>query len=186
MPDMNKVDDKAVSAMVMKDQAALGAIIDKYTAYVGTIVWNIVGGKLSKPEAEEIISDVFIALWYNADKVREGKLKSYLAVIARRKALNALRSAKYDVSLDDDILELPADGPEDESVKESEYTALRSAVDDMGEPDRTIFIKYYWFYRKTSEIAAALGLSKSTVESRLWRGREKLRHKLTEGGYINE
>lgn len=186
MPDMDKVDDKAVSAMVMKDQAALGAIIDKYTAYVGTIVWNIVGGKLSKPEAEEIISDVFIALWYNADKVREGKLKSYLAVIARRKALNALRSAKYDVSLDDDILELPADGPEDESVKESEYTALRNAVDDMGEPDRTIFIKYYWFYRKTSEIAAALGLSKSTVESRLWRGREKLRHKLTEGGYINE
>ena len=185
MPDMNLVDDKAIAALVRKDQAALGEIIDKYTAYVGTIVWNIVGGKLSKPEAEEIISDVFIALWYNADKVQEGKLKSYLAVIARRKALNTLRSAKFDVSLDDDILELPTDGPEDESVKASDYTALRYAVDDMGEPDRTIFIMHYWFYRKTSEISAALGLSKSTVESKLWRGREKLRHKLTEEGYFN-
>ena len=186
MPDINTADDNAVTALVMKDQAALSAIIDKYTAYVGTIVWNIVSGKLSKTEAEEIISDVFIALWYNADKVQKGKLKGYLAVIARRKALNALRSAKFDVSLDDDILTLPTDGPEDGSVKEAEYTALRGAVDDMDEPDRTIFVMHYWFYRKTAEIAAALGLSKSTVESKLWRGREKLRRKLAEGGYCDE
>ena len=186
MPDMNTADDRAVAALVAKDQSALGVIIDKYTAYVGTIVWNIVDGRLSRPEAEEIISDVFIALWYNADKVQEGKLKGYLAAIARSKALNALRKAKTDVSLDDDILELPTDGPEDESVKDAEYAALRYAVDDMGEPDRTIFIMHYWFYRKTSEIAAALELSKSTVESKLWRGREKLRHKLTEGGYFDE
>ena len=186
MPDINTVDDRAVAALAAKDQSALGAIIDRYTAYVGTIVWNIAEGRLSRSEAEEIISDVFIALWYNADKVQKGKLKSYLAAIARRKALNALRGAKYDVSLDDDVLELPTDGPETESMKEAEYEALRYAVDDMGEPDRTVFIMHYWFCRKTSEIAAELGLSKSTVESKLWRGREKLRHRLTEGGYFDD
>ena len=186
MPDMNFADDKAVAALAAKDQSALGAIIDRYTAYVGAIVWNIANGRLSRQEAEEIISDVFIALWYNADKVRKGKLKGYLAAIARSKTLNALRGAKFDVSLDDDILELPTDGPENESMKEAEYAALREAVNDMGEPDRTIFIMHYWFYRKTSEISAQLGLSKSTVESKLWRGREKLRGKLTKGGYFDE
>lgn len=186
MPDINTADDKAVAALIEKDQAALGAVIDKYTAYVGTVVWNIVEGRLGKPEAEEIISDVFLALWNNADKVQAGKLKSYLAVIARRKALNALRNAKFDVSLDDDVLELPTEGPEDETVREAEYAALRDAVNEMGEPDRTVFVMHYWFCRKTAEIALALGLSKSTVESKLWRGREKLRLKLTKGGYFDE
>lgn len=111
MPNITAVDDRLAEAIRRGDQAALGRSIEKYTAYVGTIVWSIVRDKLSRADAEEIISDVFSALWYNADKVRPGKLKSYLSAIARSRALNALRNARQDVPLEDDAVQIPVAGP---------------------------------------------------------------------------
>ena len=182
MPSIQTIDDALVEAVRNGDQSALGHIIERYTAYVGTVVWNIVRGKLTRADAEEIISDTFCALWYNAGRVREGKLKSYLSAIARRRALNALRGARQDAPLEDDVIQLPIDGPEDESIRQEEYAALRKMVDALPEPDRTIFIQHYFYYQKTSEIAKALGINVSTVQSKLWRGRERLRRELTEGG----
>ena len=184
MLNVTAVDDAWVAAMRNGDQGALGCIVEKYTAYVGTIVWNIVQGKLSRNDAEEIISDVFIALWQNVDKVREGKLKGYLAVIARRQALNALRSVKSETVFDDDIALIPVAGPEDESIRREEYAALVQTVNDLPEPDRTIFIRRYFYCQKASEIARTLGINLNTVQSKLRRGRERLRQELTEGGYF--
>lgn len=184
MPNIAEIDDRLIEAMRSGDQAALGRIIDRYTAYVGTIVWNIVRNALSRADAEEIISDVFIALWYNADKVREGKLKSYLSAIARRRALNALRGVKRETPLEDDEVQRPLAAPEDEAIRQEEYAALRRTVNELPEPDRTIFIRYYYFYQKTAEIAAALGINVNTVQMKLWRGRERLRRELEKGGYF--
>ncbi len=182
MPDIVTADDKLVQAMIGGDQTALGSIIDRYTAYVGTIVWNIVKGKLSRQDAEEIVADVFHILWHSADKIHPGKLKGFLSVIARRRALNALRSTRQDLPLEDDALQIPAPGPEDESIRREEYAALRRTVDELPEPDRTIFIRYYYYDQKTAEIADAMGIHVSTVQMKLWRGRDRLRRELTEGG----
>ena len=184
MPNVTARDDTLVEELRSGDPNALGRIVEKYTAYVGTIVWNIVGGKLSRADAEEILSDVFSTLWYNAGKVREGKLKGYLSAIARSRALNALRSAKQDAPLEDDTAYIPVSGPEDEAIRREEYAALRQTVEELPEPDRTIFIRHYYYYQKTVEIAEAMGMNVSTVQSKLWRGRERLRRELTEGGYF--
>ena len=184
MPNVTAVDDAWVAAMRSGDQSALGHIVDKYTAYVGTIVWNIVRDKLSKADAEEIISDVFIALWSNVDKVREGKLKGYLSSVARRRALNALRRPKPETYFDDDVIHIPIEGPEDESIRQEEYAALVQTVGDLPEPDRTIFIRHYFLCQKAAEIAKTSGINVNTVKSKLRRGRERLRQELTEGGYF--
>ena len=184
MPDNVTLDDKLVEAIQNGDQTALGRVIEKYAAYVGTIVWNIVQDKLTKADAEEIVSDVFLILWRSADKVHPGKLKSYLSVIARRRSINALRGAKLDAPLEDEELPIMTPGPEDEYLRQSEYEALRQTVDELPEPDRTIFIRHYYFYQKTAEIAAALGINVNTVKKKLSRGRERLRQELSEGGYF--
>ena len=159
--------------------------MDRYSAYVSTIVWNILQGKLSKSDAEEVVSDVFYTLWTNADKVKPRKLKGYLSVIARRRALNALRDRKQEeLPLEDEIVSLPVSGPEDASIRREEYAALRQTVDELPEPDRTIFIRHYYFCQKTSEIAKATGIHVSTVKMKLKRGRERLQRDLTEGGYF--
>ena len=185
MPSIVEIEEKLVHGIQNGDSSSLSRIMDRYSAYVSTIVWNILQGKLSKADAEEAVSDVFYTLWTQADKVQPRKLKGYLSVIARRRALNALRSRKNaDVPLEDDVVQLPIPGPEDESIRREEYAALRQTVDELPEPDRTIFIRHYFYYQKTSEIAKAMKINATTVKMKLKRGRERLQRELTEGGYF--
>lgn len=179
-------DDSLVDAMTRGDETALEMLIDRYTAYVGTIVWNIVKGKLDKADAKAIVSDVFYLTWCSADKIRLGKLKGYLSVLARRRSINTLRSVKGDRPLEADTIQIPVPGPEDESIRQEAYSALRRSLNRMPEPDRTIFIRHYYLYQKTSSIARAMNINVSTVKSKLRRGRENLRRELTEGGYFIE
>ena len=145
MPKIIQPDDGLIQGLRVGDEAALGLAIGRYTAYVGTIVWNIVSGSLNEADAKEIISEVFYTLWKNSAKVRPGKLKAYLGSIARSKALDALKRINRDVSLDDDFVELDNSipGPETDVVKAEEYAALRRALDLLPEPDHTIFLRHY-------------------------------------------
>lgn len=104
MPELITPEDRLIEAMQNGDMSALCHIIEKYAAYVETIVWNIVQDKFTKADAEEIVSDVFFTLWRSSDKIRPGKLKGYLSVTARRRAINALRSVRLDVALEDEAL----------------------------------------------------------------------------------
>jgi len=185
MPNVIQTDDRLIEAMQAGDESALGAVIDKYTAYVGTIVWNIVSGRLQEADAKEILSDVFYTLWINRAKLRQGKLKAYLSRIARSKALDALRKAKQTISLDD-LIGLSLSGPEEDLTRAEEYAALRRALDSLPEPDYTIFVRYYYCYQKTGEIAEKMGLNINTIQSKLRRGREAIRGILAEGGYFIE
>ena len=85
-------------------EEALETLIETYTGYVGTVVWNIVCGTLSRGDAEEIISDVFLSLWVNAKKVQPGKLRPYLAAVARNKSIDALRKAGKEPVFEEDLM----------------------------------------------------------------------------------
>ena len=41
--------------------------------------------------------------------------------------------------------------------------------------DREVFLRFYYYYQKTADIAADMGLNESTVRTKLNRGRAKLR-----------
>lgn len=179
-------DAELVDAMCGGDEDALGRAIDKYTAYVWTVVWNIVQGKLDADDARAIVSDVFFALWENVQRARPANLKGYLSRIARSRAVDALRRRKQSLPLEDDIIEIPVDGPETETIRRAEYAALRNTVDSLPEPDRVIFIRHYYLYQTASEIAETMQLNVNTVKTKLRRGKELLRRELTEGGYFIE
>ena len=186
MPKVINLDDRLIEAMQDGDESALGTVIQRYTAYVGAIVWNIVGGRLNEDDTKEIVSDVFYTLWKNSAKVRKGKLKAYLSSISRTRALDALRQSKQEISIEEDDIEIPVSGPEDEVVHAELYAALREALNALPEPDRTIFIRHYYYFQKTNVIAEQLGMNTKTVQTKLCRGRETLRRVLAEGGYFIE
>ncbi len=177
-------DAQLIQAMRQGDEDALAQLIGRYTAYVGTIVWNIVKGKLDESDAKAVVSEVFYSLWCNAGKAQPGKLKAYLGSIARSRAINALRKTGRELSLEDDVLELACPGPEDEAVRQDLYAALRRCLDAMPEPDRTIFIRHYYYCQSAAEIGGELGLNVNTVSTKLRRGRMRLREELQKGGYF--
>lgn len=184
MRNIGMSDAQLVEAVRGGDEDALGEIIERYTAYVWVIVWNIVQGKLDEADAKAVVSDAFYTLWKNAAAARPRSLKGYLGSIARSRAVDALRRTRQELPLEDDIVQIPIDGPETEAVKRAEYAALRRAVDSLPEPDRTIFLRRYYLYQTLSEIADTMGLNVNTVKTKLRRGKEILRRALTEGGYF--
>ena len=59
---------------------------------------------------------------------------------------------------------------------------LWDAVEGLDEPDRTLFLRYYYCGDKLKDIARALGLTQTAAKQRLFRGRKALRDTLTIGG----
>ena len=170
---------KALSAMREGDQEALCWIIERYSAYVGTIVTNVIGESMSIADVEEVCSDVFLALWQNAGKVLPLHLKGYLGRIARNMALKKLRHQRKDLPLEEDILILEEDCLFVRLAEKDRTALVRKALLSLSEEDREIFLRYYYRDESVRQIADRTGLKPNTVKTRLMRGREKLRQSLS-------
>ena len=177
---------KLMSALRDGSTGALGEIIDRYSPYIYAVAANILGDILPQEDVEEIVSDTFTTLWYTRDSVRSGKLKPYLAAVARNKAKSRLRTLHIAEPLEDDIPISECRQPEAEAVVKELTVLARSAVDALPEPDREIFQRHYFLYQKTEEISTDMSINSATVRTKLARGREKLRRYLTERGYSCE
>jgi RNA polymerase sigma factor (sigma-70 family) len=173
---------KIIERFIGGDVKALGKVIDTYSAYLYAIVYNIAGESLSREDAEEIVADSFVSLWYNRLSADSGSFKSYLAAIARNKTKDALRAQHLTEPLEDDIILARCSAPEEAAVKSELSKEVRSAVETLPEPDREIFKRHYFLYQKTDEIAADMSIKPATVRVKLSRGREKLRGYLRERG----
>ena len=165
------------------DSRALNTIMARYGPYVQTIAGNITIPPLQWEDVEEVASDVFLALWKHAEEVEAGRLKAWLAAVTRNTAKNKLRSQRLAMPLEEEYFILNVPDLEDELLEQELQKLTREAVNALPEPEHEIFVRHYFLYQKTAEIARVLDLNASTVRSKLLRGREKLKEYLTERGY---
>ena len=172
-----------LSRLKKGDSRALNTIIAQYGPYVQTIAANITIPPLQPEDVEEVASDVFLALWNHAEEVEAGKLKAWLAAVTRNTAKNKLRSLHLTLPLEEDFFILDVPDVEEALLEQELQRLTREAVGTLPEPEREVFVRHYFLYQKTAEIAQALDLNASTVRSKLMRGREKLKEYLNERGY---
>ena len=168
----------ALSRLQQGREDALAWFIDKYTAYVCTVIRYIIGSSMTEADVEEAASDVFLALWEQADRVSLSTVRPWLGGVARNKARQKLRERGLTLSLDEDLLVVDGADLEEDLAREERDSLVRDAVLAMEPTDRTIFLRYYYHCQPVAQIAEELGVPVSTVKSRLKRGREKLRGKL--------
>ncbi len=176
-------DNSALCALKHKDEAALAWFIDRYAAYVNTIIFNIIGDAMTVSDVEEVSSDVFLTLWSNAEKIKPDKVKAYLSGIARNKAKKKTREIGQDIPLDDDMLILSKVDLEHEIGEQEQALFLKKAILAMQHPDREIFLRHYYYYQSVAQIADEMSINISSVKTKLRRGRNKLKEALCEGGY---
>lgn len=151
------------------------------------LLWVVVGGVLNNvgtsEDIEECISDVYVSLWRNpkAYDPCKGSLKTFLAVVAKRKALDRYRQltrtriVELDEAVhssDDDLLDYIA--------KRNLYSELYEAIRSLNEPDKEILIRRYFFDEKPSGIADKTLLPVKEVENRLYQSKLRLRKLLRE------
>lgn len=177
---------KALKELKRKNENALIWFIDRYSAYVGTIIYNIIGSSLPGADIEEISSDVFFTLWRNAEKIAPGKVKAYLGGIARNKAKERTRKAGIELPLEGDVLLVSSENPEQDFQEREQALFIQKTILALQHPEREIFIRHYYYCQPVSVIAEEMNVNLSTVKTKLRRGREKLKELLTRGGYIIE
>ena len=129
------------------------------------------------------MADAFVYLWEHPEKFdpARGSLKSWLAMIARSRAIDRYRQLvkRQTVSMEETLLQTEMI-PEAPGLGEETRAALMQALEQLTEPDREILLRRYYFDQKPEEIAKAIGLTVKQVENRLYRTKRRLRETLTE------
>ena len=167
------------------DPDGLQALMDRYIGYVSAVCWNILRNCMSKEDAEEVVSDVFLAAWEQAERIQPGKTKAWLGAVARNMAKNKLRAMGRDLPLEEDILDIPDEHtPVTDAERKEEQRLVRKSIDQLGQPDREIFLRHYYYCQTVTQISQEMRLNESTVKTRLRRGRTRLRTILMRWGVV--
>jgi RNA polymerase sigma-70 factor (ECF subfamily) len=170
--------DSELSAKLRKgDPEALELVMERYTRLLWSVAGAILKNTGASEDIEECVSDVFTALWRNPAKwnPKRGELRTYLALLARSKALNMAKrlGRRQTVPLEEtlssgDVVTL-------EVLEREAETAAESAIAALPEPDREIFIRRHLLGQSPNAIARAMEIPVRQVSNRLYRGRGKLK-----------
>ena len=177
-------DEGLLKLIKRSPDAGMEQLIKTYGALVCSIIrGRLAGSVFGESDIEDVAADTLADFWSKLDDVdlSKGSVKAYLCVIARRNAADALRKHYR-------IRQIPIEKvPEAElaynvgGAENAERLALTEAVEALGKPDSELIVRKYYLGQSSKEIADALGLSVSNVDTRTHRALMKLRKTLEEG-----
>lgn len=176
--------EKLIKQYIEKDSLNIEKVMKDYTNYLYIIVKNK-NFKLTEEDIEEIVSDVFLAVWKNQKKLDMQKgMSSYLAAIANHLYNKKLRNSKnvMDIESYENQLQDTKNIEQQIEDKQKNHMILQE-IDTMKQEDQDIFLYYYYYAKSIKEIAKQLNITEGKVKSRLFRIRKKLKNKLEKRGY---
>ena len=176
-------DPMLVAQLCDGDGDALGAVYDRYAALVHGVARRVLGDEAG---AEDVTQDVFTHLWRYPDRVdlERGCLRSYLGVIAHRRAVDALRRrARRDHREARTARAKPTEAPIEDAVIVNVVSSWRAAqvldaLEHLPEEQQEAVRLAYYGGRTYREVAAELGIPEGTAKSRLRLALTRLRNEL--------
>lgn len=175
-------DERMITAIKNRSEAAINEVITKYSKLLWSVAGAVLNNMGSIQDVEECVADTFIYLWEHPEKYnsQRGKLKTWLSIIARTQAVNRCREiAKQNIIPLEESDFVDQLGIVDTFLEAETRRALLAAVNALGEPDREILIRRYYYDQKPKEIALALDMSVKQVDNRLYQTKLKLRESLS-------
>lgn len=166
-------DATAISAIRSGDQSAMAALYDRYSSIVYSVALRVLG---DTGGAEDVLQDVFMQLWRNPglfDSSR-GSLGAWLAVIARNRAIDALRKRRPESDIEDVVISVETDLA-NEADRARAAEKVRSVLGSMPAPQRAALEMAYFEGLTHTEIAAKTGEPLGTIKTRIRAGLTTLR-----------
>ena len=143
-------------------------LFDLYVDDAFRLAYSYLG---SRPEAEDIVQDVFVKLIKSEINIAPGKEKSYLLTMIANACRDYFRSGAvtHRAPFDDAV------GTDMEPKTAEEDTEMFYAVAKLPEKFRVVIHLHYYEGYTIKEIADILNLTASAVSMRLTRAKENLR-----------
>lgn len=130
--------------------------------------------------AEDALQDVYLKIWQKADAYSrdKGKPISWMATIARNRAIDVVRAARPHQTVDEpgdeeEIFHLG--GQSAEGVDVAELESLRFCLGEMKKDDRRYVMMAYYEGFSRDELADRFEMPVGTIKTRLRRGLIALR-----------
>jgi RNA polymerase sigma-70 factor, ECF subfamily len=141
-------------------------------------------------DAEDVVQDVFTALWRDPCKfdAERGSLAAYLAMMARSRAVDRIRSrnagsaAVERLALRDADREDEVESPAEYAVRHEDAGRILAAVAELPPAQRDAVLMAYGREVSTAEIAKAAGVPLGTAKSRLRLGLQRTRQAVSAAG----
>jgi RNA polymerase sigma-70 factor (ECF subfamily) len=175
-------DEVLIGRIAQGDRLAMQVLFARHHVRVYRFVLRLVG---NPSVAEDLISEVFLDIWRQADRF-EGRsaVSTWMLAIARFKALSALRK-RPDEELDEEAAEAiedVSDNPEVALQKKDKSAVLRQCLEKLSPEHKEIIDLVYYHEKSVEEVAEIVGIPENTVKTRMFYARKKLSELLQAAG----
>ncbi len=169
--------DLALAAAIRSgDQEAMAVLYDRYSSIVYSVALRVLQETAA---AEDVLQDIFMQLWRNpgAFDPSRGNMAAWLAVIARHRAIDALRRRKPEDDFENVTVSVEADLASDVDRARA-MVKVREAFEGMSPRQRSAIEMAYFEGLTHTEIATKTGEPLGTVKTRIRTGLLSLRKML--------
>ena len=159
------------------DQKAMTELFDRYSGMVYSVALRV----LNDPgQAEDVMQEIFFQIWRNPDSFVPGRgsLGAWLAVMARNRAIDALRKRRPTDSVDEVVLPAKIDLASD-IERNRMVEKVRGVLKDLPAEQQKSVEMAFFEGLSHSEIAARTGDPLGTVKTRIRSALMTLRKAIT-------
>lgn len=179
-PDDDRSDEELMRQLAAGEQDALAPLHRRYAPFI----FNLAAQTLDRPAAEEIVQDVFLAVWRKAgtyDPAR-GAFRPWVLRIAHLRIINELRrrGRRPQTAADPDGLRLvtladDAPLPDETTWRDYRRSVVQEAVQHLPPPQRQALSLVFFDDLTHEQVAMFLNVPLGTAKTRIRAGMQKLR-----------
>ena len=155
-----------IALLRSQDKAALGILYDRYAPNLYGVLCKILKSDMI---AEEVLQDTFVKVWRHIDNYdsTKGKLYTWLLTIARRTAIDKLRSSEMTVQIQDLTENVHFIDQHNPTIVETDFIGLREGLQHLREEYRLLIEMAYFGGYTQDEISQELAMPLGTVKTRI-------------------
>ena len=178
-----KNDDVAIIRRALTgDETAFAELVNKYQKPVHALAWRKIG---DFHIAEDITQDTFLKVYQRLHTLKDpNQFSGWLYVITANLCATWLRKKRIQTQplegtettmLQEDAYSRHVTEERMKTTAESQREVVKKLLASLKESERTVMTLYYLGEMKVEEISRFLGVSASTIKSRLRRARNRLK-----------
>ena len=172
-------ESRILDLLFSRSEQAIAALERNFGKPLLRLAMNILG---DHRDAEESVSDTYLALWNAIPPQRPNPLAAFVYRIGKNIALKRFREnsaqkrqGNYDLSLEELSGCIPGPCLEDTVTARELGRAIDRYLATLSPENRRIFLRRYWYGDSVKQLAATFALTENAISLRLRRAREGLR-----------
>ena len=183
---MNNDDIALIQRILADDEAAFAELVKRYQKAVHTLAWRKIG---DFHIAEDIAQDAFLKVYQKLHTLKDpNQFAGWLYVITTNLCSTWLRKKRIQTKQQEDAETTVAQrdaysehvtGDSTRTAVETQREVVKKLLAKLKESERTVMSLHYLGEMKIEEISRFLGVSTSTIKSRLRRARNRLQKEET-------